>query len=134
MLKTGLYKIGSGSKSYLKVRQVRGFCTTSKVVEVIGLEHFTEITNNSVTFIDFYADWCGPCKVISPVFEKMASEYTSKGVTFAKVNVDNEMAIAVGEKISAMPTFKAYKDGKEVGMVLGADTAKLSELIKSHSS
>merc|ERR1712048_771830 len=72
----------------------------------------TFIGADKPSLIDFYADWCGPCKAIAPELEKMAEKYT--GVQFAKVNVDDNEEVAAQEEISAMPTFKLYKSGKLV--------------------
>ncbi|KAK5114898.1 hypothetical protein LTR62_002057 [Meristemomyces frigidus] len=72
---------------------------------------------NTYVAIDFYADWCGPCKVISPVFASLASKHGVKDtLAFAKVNVDNARDIAQKYQISAMPTFMFFKDGKQVGV------------------
>lgn len=67
--------------------------------------------------VDFYADWCGPCRVSAPIFEKMASQYTL--CRFVKVNVDKLSDIATAENVSAMPTFKLYKNGAMVSQLVG---------------
>jgi thioredoxin 1 len=67
--------------------------------------------------IDFFADWCPPCKTITPVFENLASKHAIPGVlAFAKVNVDHSQHIARTYGITAMPTFLFFKDGKKVAV------------------
>ena len=67
--------------------------------------------------VDFYADWCGPCKMIAPHFIKMASTYSLPGfLAFAKVNVDNVGSVAQKYGVSAMPTFMFFKEGKQVAV------------------
>ncbi len=68
--------------------------------------------------VDFYATWCGPCKMLGPVFEDVATELTSK-YKFAKVNIDEEREIAVQHNISSIPTILFIKDGKVVGKDTG---------------
>lgn len=63
--------------------------------------------------IDFYADWCPPCRAIAPTFSKLADEHASKGkLAFAKVNVDHLQGAAQRYDVRAMPTFVCFKDGK----------------------
>lgn len=67
--------------------------------------------------VDFYADWCGPCKMIAPHFIKMASTYSIPGfLAFAKVNVDNVGSVAQKYGVAAMPTFMFFKEGKQVAV------------------
>ena len=74
-------------------------------------------TNNVV--VDFYADWCPPCRAIAPIFSKLADEHASKDrLAFAKVNVDHVKDIAGRFNISAMPTFLFLQDGKPKGLAM----------------
>ncbi|XP_031566186.1 thioredoxin-like [Actinia tenebrosa] len=77
--------------------------------------------------IEFFADWCGPCRQIASQFKKIVEEFCD--VTFAKVDVDENEDIAEDEKILAMPTFVLYKNGKMVETVVGANDNKLREAI-----
>lgn len=80
---------------------------------------------------DFYADWCGPCKQIAPLYEQFAKQSAIPGyLAFAKVNVDNNRQTAAQYGISAMPTFMFFKNGKQVGvngqaLIRGADVQSL---------
>ena len=73
--------------------------------------------------IDFTATWCGPCKMISPVYEKMAEEFPA--VVFTKIDVDANAEAAETCGIQAMPTFQFYKGGQKVGEMKGANEASL---------
>jgi len=68
--------------------------------------------------VDFWAEWCGPCKMMAPVFEKVSKEFESK-VKFAKVNVDDNSDLAGNNEIMSIPCFVVYKDGKEVDRLVG---------------
>lgn len=76
------------------------------------------IYNNSLVLVDFWADWCGPCKLMHPVFERLSKEY--KKIKFARINVDANQSIAVRYNVQAIPTFILFKDGKEAQRMTGA--------------
>ena len=65
----------------------------------------SQISSGKVILVDFYADWCGPCKQISPVFEGLAGEHAKQGVEFYKVNIDNIPEIAEALSISSVRVF-----------------------------
>ena len=69
--------------------------------------------------IDFYADWCGPCRMMSPVVEMLASDYDGR-VKIGKINVDEEMGLAARFGVQSIPSFVFIKDGKVVDRVTGA--------------
>jgi len=71
------------------------------------------LNSNTYVVVDFYADWCPPCRAIAPVFSKLADEHSTKGkLAFAKVNVDHVNAVAGKYGVSAMPTFVFFANGK----------------------
>ncbi|MDR1136116.1 MAG: thioredoxin [Clostridiales Family XIII bacterium] len=77
--------------------------------------------------IDFYADWCGPCKMIERVFENILDEYEGK-IRFGKVNVDDQKKLAIQHQVANIPTVLFYKDGEQVDRVTGLiDEAQLKE-------
>jgi thioredoxin 1 len=69
--------------------------------------------------VDFWATWCGPCKIVAPVVEELAKEYEGK-VTFAKVNTDENSDLAGQYQIRGIPTLMFFKEGKSVETVVGA--------------
>jgi thioredoxin 1 len=69
--------------------------------------------------VDFWAEWCGPCKAIAPVLEELAQEYAGR-VTIAKVNVDDYQALAARFGVRSIPTLLFFKSGKVVDQVVGA--------------
>lgn len=68
--------------------------------------------------VDFYADWCGPCKQVAPMIEELAGEYKDKMVIY-KVNVDEEQGLAGKHGVMSIPTVVMFKDGKEVDRLMG---------------
>ena len=75
--------------------------------------------------VDFYADWCGPCKMLAPIVEEVASEHEDLKVV--RINIDNEESIAMDYQIMSIPTLVLIKDGKEVDRVIGAVQKKVIE-------
>ncbi|MEW6009531.1 MAG: thioredoxin [Candidatus Omnitrophota bacterium] len=69
--------------------------------------------------VDFYATWCGPCKMVAPVIEELAKEYADK-FKIGKLNVEEAQEIATKYAIMSVPTFLFFKNGKVVGQVVGA--------------
>lgn len=85
-----------------------------------------------ITLIDFYADWCGPCKIMEPIFEDIKKDYEDK-IEFKKVDVEEDNAKAMKFGVMSIPTFVIMKDDKEVDRRLGAmpkDT--LTSWLNSH--
>ncbi len=75
--------------------------------------------------VDFYADWCGPCKMLAPIVEEVASEHEDLKVV--RINIDNEESIAMDYQIMSIPTLVLIKDGKEVDRVIGYVQKKVIE-------
>ena len=86
------------------------------------------INSGKLVVVDFYATWCGPCKVIAPKVAEMDKEF--EAVEFIKVDVDSLSEVAAEYQIRAMPTFLLFKDGKEVGKVVGANHTKLKAVVQ----
>lgn len=83
-----------------------------------------------VVIVDFYADWCGPCKVIAPLFAQLAAD--NPDMIFLKLDVDTVEAVASEVGVSAMPTFMVFKDGVKVAEQIGAAQEKLKALVNAH--
>jgi len=86
---------------------------------VVELEEneFEQKTRTGKAIIDFYADWCGPCQMIKPIFEKISKDF--KNVNFFKVNVDSNQKAASGFEVRSIPTLVFLKDGHEVDRQIG---------------
>jgi len=82
--------------------------------------------------VDFWAEWCGPCKMIDPILHDLADEYAGK-IRIAKVNIDNDQQIANRFKIRGIPTLMVFGDGKVQAMKVGAVTkGALKEFIEQN--
>ncbi|KAJ3099414.1 hypothetical protein HDU97_003204 [Phlyctochytrium planicorne] len=90
-------------------------------------EFKSQINSGKVVVVDFYATWCGPCRVIAPKVEEFSQKYTD--AVFLKVDVDEVPDVAESAGIRAMPTFQIFKDGKKIAEVVGADPVKLNAAI-----
>ena len=94
-------------------------------------DNFKEITGTGLVLVDFYADWCGPCKMLTPVLEDLATEVTD--VKIVKVNVDDARELAKEYGVSSIPHLTLLKDGVEVARDLGFKPKEiLLEWINSH--
>jgi len=106
--------------------------STPAVVPITSLKQFQDLLKDGDEFvIDFWATWCGPCRMIRPVFEKLAGvkEYNDK-LKFFSVDVDDQSDIAEEVGIRVMPTFMVFKDGKKVDEMSGAVPVNLTNMLK----
>lgn len=87
------------------------------MAKVINSQEFESAIENGVVVVDFFATWCGPCKMFSPVLEDLSDELDN--VSFVKVDIDESMDLAQKFKIVSVPTLKIFKEGKEVDTLMG---------------
>jgi len=87
-------------------------------------EDFKEavLASDKTTVVDFYADWCGPCRMVSPVIESLSQEYAGR-VNFAKVNTDENQGLSARYGIMSIPTVMIFKNGKVIDKIVGAAPA-----------
>ncbi len=79
----------------------------------------SEVSKYPIMLVDFWAPWCGPCRMVSPIIEQLAREYSGK-VAFGKVNVDENQMISASFGIQSIPTMVIFKNGKAVDVMIGA--------------
>jgi len=101
--------------------------TPDAPVHVTSADHFVELTGEGVVLVDFYADWCGPCKMLAPTVEELAAE---TGATVAKVDVDQHQGLAQQYNVQGVPTLLLFADGEPIERVVGVeDKATLKGLL-----
>ncbi len=103
------------------------------MVEIITDENFEEKVEKAAlpVLVDFYADWCGPCKMMAPVVEAMAEKYAGKLIV-GKLNVDDNMVTARRFRVRSIPYMAVFKNGEIANSLLGAGgEAALEDVIKS---
>lgn len=106
----------------------------SELIHPVTDEEFSSKTASGLWLVDFFADWCGPCRMIAPVLEQIAMEMQGK-LHVIKVDVEKCQKTTAQFGITSMPTLVLIKDGAEVGRIVGLrDAEKLKEFISPHLS
>ena len=99
------------------------------IVQVDNLKELNDtLKKNSLSVVEFFATWCGPCHAIAPTFISLAQKY--KNIKFLKVDVDEGKGIALQQSVSAMPTFQFFQNGKKVDELKGANSSILEQRVK----
>ncbi|WP_281167326.1 thioredoxin [Meiothermus rufus] len=99
----------------LKARQR----TMAKPIEVTDATFDATLKENPYVLVDFWAEWCGPCRMVAPVMEELAKEYEGK-VTVAKLDVDANPQTAMRYRVMSIPTIILFKNGQPVEVMVGA--------------
>jgi len=102
----------------LEQQNVNKIVNDTPVIELSSHDFDKEKIKNKLLLVDFWAEWCGPCKSMHPIFTRMAKKY--KSVRFARVNVDNAQDIAMRYGVQSIPTFIMFKNGEVVNTMVGA--------------
>lgn len=121
-------KRGLGTANPLHVRG--GELYQPETVEEVDALVLNAANNGQLVVIDFTASWCGPCKMIAPLFKELSDSIAD--VVFLKVDVDENPETAAKYSVSAMPTFVFIKQGEVVDRLMGANAGRLRELIEEH--
>ena len=97
-------------------------------MKIVNTEEFNELIKSGTTLVDFFAEWCGPCKMLGPVLEELDNEYPD--INFVKVNVDDNMELAEQFGIMSIPNVHIFKDGVDVANMQGfRDAASVKAFI-----
>ena len=87
-------------------------------IQLLTEENFTDVIASGITLVDFFAEWCGPCKMLAPVLEELAKTIQGQAIV-AKVDIDTCQEIASRFMITSVPTVVLFKDGQEVDRAVG---------------
>lgn len=105
--------------------------TEKTLIKKLTDASFSKETASGIILVDFYAEWCGPCRMMSPILEQVASELQGEAV-IAKLDIDSEQKTAGQFRVTSVPTLVLFKNGKEVNRLIGLrDADDIKEFIKS---
>lgn len=99
----------------------------SDSIKKLNEENFHKEIEQGLTLVDFFADWCGPCRMLAPVLDRVSKDIEGKAV-IAKLDIDNAQRIAAHFQVTSVPTMILFKNGKEIGRIVGL---KDQEAVKS---
>jgi len=127
--------ICEGLKNYSMAQYKEDFAFMDSVIMLQKDEEFQavlgSVDESTLVVCDFWATWCGPCVYVAPLYHAISEEF--RDVVFLKADVDKLSTLSQEQGIEAMPTFKFYKNKKEVHMVRGADAAAVKEAVQKYS-
>lgn len=89
-----------------------------KMAKILGKNNFNDTIANGVTLVDFWAEWCGPCRMQLPILEEVSEEIGEKA-TVGKINVDHELELAQRFGVQSIPTLILFKDGEIIDKMVG---------------
>ena len=101
------------------------------MAKIINSQEFDNTIESGVVVVDFFATWCGPCKMLSPVIDELSGEL--ENVNFVKVDIDQSLELAQQFRISTVPTMMIFKNGKPVETLVGfMPKERIVQKVKSH--
>ena len=113
--------VGLITVNYFRMKNAKPIANSNRI-KVLNNKNFKAATKRGVVLLDFWAPWCGPCKIIAPTLNDIADSQTDFMV--AKVNVDHNQQLAQKFKVRNIPTMLILKDGKEAGRIVGVKTKR----------
>jgi thioredoxin 1 len=87
-------------------------------IEYLNDDNFEKVISKGITLVDFYADWCGPCRMIAPIIEELAEELKGE-IKIAKLDIEKAQSTTANLQVTSIPTIIVFKDGKEIKRVVG---------------
>lgn len=104
----------------------------AKGVTELTSSEFIDFTKKGTVLVDFFADWCMPCLMMAPVMEELSEKFSGK-INFAKINVDENQAVAQKFRVMSIPNFILFKDGKPIDQFIGSMPMEdFEEKLKKH--
>jgi thioredoxin 1 len=104
----------------------------SDLIRHLNDENFRETIKTGVVLVDFFAAWCGPCRMLTPIMEEVSETFKDKAI-IAKVDIDSEQKTAAEFQVTSIPTMILFKDGIEIDRLVGLrDKEALEEIISSN--
>ena len=119
--------IGLITFTHFRMKNVKPVENSKKII-VLGNKNFKLAVKKGILLVDFWAPWCGPCKMVAPILNEIAE--TESDIVVGKVNVDQNQDLAKKYKVRNIPTLVIFSNGAEVGRIVGVKTKKsiLSEV------
>lgn len=115
-----------------KALPTRSFHQSSRrlINQLASKDDFKSAVGSGVSFVDFFATWCGPCRMVAPLLEKLEPEYP--GIKFHKVDIEEVPELATEFEVSAVPTFILFKDGEPAKVLKGAVPAYIKHTLEQY--
>ena len=110
---------GGNAARHNEIYLIQNRKNDNEMAKEITDANFAEITKTGAVVVDFWAPWCGPCRMVSPIIDELAGEYEGK-VVIGKVNVDDNPGVSASQSIRNIPTILFFKDGQLVDKQVGA--------------
>jgi thioredoxin len=98
--------------------------------DVKHISSWSDVSGSKIAIVDFSAEWCGPCRRITPLFHELATQYKGQAAFFS-VDIDSQQELATDQGVGSIPAFHFYKNGKLVDKLIGADSSKLKSLAEA---
>lgn len=103
----------------------------NKEILILDEQNFNEVTKSGLTLVDFYADWCAPCRMLAPILDRVVTDLEGMA-RVSKIDIDKSQKIANSHRVTSVPTMILFKEGKEVNRLVGlAEAEEIIDFIKA---